>query len=99
MEYLVPPPVSRELLEEVSGLALGAFEALGCRDVARVDLRLRGGRPHFIEVNPLPGLSPEYGDLVIMARAMGWTYEGLVLEILENAASRLGKGPGGGGRG
>jgi D-alanine-D-alanine ligase len=59
--------------------------------VARVDIRLREGKPHFIEVNPLPGLSPEYGDLVIMARKRGVTYEELVLEILRHARERIGR--------
>ena len=40
--------------------------------MSRVDLRLKGGVPHFIEVNPLPGLSPTYGDLPILAGRMGW---------------------------
>lgn len=88
VEYLSPPPVEEETLAALTDLALGVYECLGCRDVARVDLRLRGGRPFFLEVNPLPGLSPDYGDLVIMARKMGWTYDQLVLDILRHARER-----------
>jgi D-alanine-D-alanine ligase-like ATP-grasp enzyme len=43
---------------------------------------------HFLEVNPLPGLNPHSGDLPIMARLMGWTYEGLLNAILSAARSR-----------
>ena len=88
VEYLCPPPISGNLLSEISELALGVYDALGCRDVSRVDIRLRGGRPHFLEVNPLPGLSPLYGDLVIMSRMMGWSYEQLIMEILKSASQR-----------
>jgi len=88
VEYLVPPPVDGKLLAAIEELALDAYSALGCRDVARVDVRLRGVTPHFLEVNPLPGLSPEYGDLVIMARRLGWRYEELILEILRVARER-----------
>jgi D-alanine-D-alanine ligase len=91
VEYLSPPPISDSLLAAISELATGVYSALGCRDVARVDIRLREGKPHFIEVNPLPGLSPEYGDLVIMARKRGVTYEELVLEILRHARERIGR--------
>jgi D-alanine-D-alanine ligase len=67
---------------------VGCYRALGCRDVSRVDVRLKGGVPHFIEVNPLPGLSPTYGDLPILAGRMGWTYPELVLAIVRHAVER-----------
>lgn len=88
VEYLAPPPIDDSLLRRIEHLALAAYTALGCRDVSRVDIRLHDGEPHFLEVNPLPGLSPEYGDLVIMARKMGWSYERLVLDILDHAGER-----------
>jgi D-alanine-D-alanine ligase len=88
VEYLAPPPIDGDLLRRIEDLALGAYTALGCRDVSRVDIRLRDREPHFLEVNPLPGLSPEYGDLVIMARKMGLSYEQLVLDILDHARER-----------
>jgi len=91
VEYLVPPPVAPALLAEVQALALGCYRALGCRDVSRVDLRLKGGVPHFIEVNPLPGLSPTYGDLPILAGRMGWSHRELVLAIVEQALERCGR--------
>ena len=42
----------------------------------------------FLEANPLPGLNPESGDLVIMARQLGWTYEQLIHSILAAAFKR-----------
>ncbi len=91
VEYLVPPPVTAALLADLETLALGCYRALGCRDVSRVDLRLKGGVPHFIEVNPLPGLSPTYGDLPILAGRMGWTHRELVLAIVQQALERNGR--------
>jgi D-alanine-D-alanine ligase len=88
VEYLVPPPVEPRLLADLEALALGCYRALGCRDVSRVDLRLKAGLPHFIEVNPLPGLSPTYGDLPILAGRMGWSYPGLILAIVQHALER-----------
>ncbi len=90
VEYLVPPPVPAGLLADLETLALGCYRALGCRDVSRVDLRLKNGVPHFIEVNPLPGLSPTYGDLPILAGRMGWTHRDLVLAIVRHALERSG---------
>jgi D-alanine-D-alanine ligase len=62
---------------------------LGCRDVARVDFRLRDGVPYFLEVNPLPGLNPKSSDLVIMARLAGWTYAQLITAIITAAQERI----------
>jgi D-alanine-D-alanine ligase len=56
--------------------------------VARVDFRLRGGVPYFLEVNPLPGLNPESSDLVIMSRLCGWSYAQLIETILQAALVR-----------
>jgi D-alanine-D-alanine ligase len=63
--------------------------ALGCRDVARVDLRLTPeGRAYIIEVNPLPGLTPNYSDLCLIANGTGIEYRTLIGEILSGAIKR-----------
>jgi D-alanine-D-alanine ligase len=79
------PPADYHAVEEA---ALRAFAAFGCRDVARVDFRLRDGIPYFLEINPLPGLNPESSDLVIMAKLVGWTYPQLITAILQAALDR-----------
>jgi D-alanine-D-alanine ligase len=89
--YRVPPALSGAILSEIERCALGIYRALGCRDFSRIDFRLdASGSPRFIECNPLPGLSPGYGDLPIMADRMGIPYLSLIREILSHALSRLG---------
>jgi D-alanine-D-alanine ligase len=78
----------------VTRSALAAYRVLGCRDVSRVDFRLREGVPYFLEVNPLPGLNPETSDLVIMAELAGWTYRQLIERILQAALQRQPAGRG-----
>jgi D-alanine-D-alanine ligase len=92
VEYHVPPrTLDAAKVREVEAVAIGAFRALGCRDVARFDVRLdAAGVPNFIEVNPLPGLSPLSSDIVIMARAAGRTYEQLIGAIVDAALERAG---------
>ena len=90
VRYDVPARLPAGTLRAVEESALRAYRALGCRDVARVDFRLRGGVPYFLEVNPLPGLSPGTSDLVIMAGLVGWTHERLVGAILRSALERVG---------
>jgi D-alanine-D-alanine ligase len=52
-----PAPVDAGLLAALEKATLGAYHALGCRDWARIDLRLdAAGEPHVLEVNALPGI-------------------------------------------
>ncbi len=71
-------------------VALDAWQALGCRDGGRVDIRCDSGQnPLFMEVNPLAGLNPQDSDLPILARMHGVAYTDLIRRIIESAASRL----------
>ncbi len=90
VRYHIPPRLDRSRSEEVERLALTAYRLLGCRDLARFDFRLDAdGQPRFIECNPLPGLHPESGDIVILSRAT-LPYEKLVQGVLIDAAERTG---------
>ena len=84
-----PKNVTPAKRREVEQVAIAAFRALGCRDLSRFDVRLdAAGVPNFIEVNPLPGLSPKSGDIVILSRASGWSYERLIARVVSEAAVR-----------
>ena len=77
------------MAERAKTVALAAWRGLGCRDGGRVDLRAdAGGRPNFIEVNPLAGLHPEHSDLPILATLAGVSYQELLRAIMESALQR-----------
>jgi len=83
--------VEYRLVDEprVQAVALAIWNAFGLRDVARVDVRNdRDGVPNFVEVNPLPGVHPVNSDLVILAKAAGWTYNQLIAGIMASAEER-----------
>ena len=83
--------VDYKLVEDadVRDVALRVWRALELRDVARVDVRRdRNGVANFVEVNPLPGVHPKNSDLVIMAKAAGWTYDRLIGGIMTSAERR-----------
>jgi D-alanine-D-alanine ligase len=90
VENKVPCDITPALALELELVAKASFAALGCRDIARVDLRLDGeGRVHFIECNPLPGMAPNFSDLCVMAKVEGLDYDGLVAEIMAPAVRRV----------
>lgn len=92
-EYHCPARLDEVLTERVLRAAAATFHATGCRDVARVDLRLDaddGDRPYVLEINALPGLAPGVSDLCYEAAAAGVDHAALVLGILAQARARLG---------
>ena len=85
----IPPETERELMD----MAKKAFHALGCCDVARVDFRLNGaGEPCFLELNPLPGLAPDYSDYPMTAESEGYSYDAIVFAVYETALKRTFRG-------
>ena len=68
-----------------------AHQLLYALDVSRTDIRLdEEGNPRLLEINTLPGLTPDYSDLALQAKAEGIRYEDLILDILYLGASRWG---------
>jgi D-alanine-D-alanine ligase len=82
------------LADEISAarcaeVALAAWQALGCRDAGRVDLREDAdGTLMVMEVNPLPGMHPEHSDLPMICTAVGLPYAELVRSIVVAALAR-----------
>jgi len=90
VSYQCPAHVTPAELKAIERTCRETFAALGCRDVARVDLRMTPkGDIYVIEVNPLPGLTPGYSDLCLIAQAAGIEYRTLIGEILEGGLKRL----------
>ncbi len=88
--YDLPGCLDDALESELARLALRAYEVLECRDFARADFRLDGkGRPHFLEMNPLPTFAPD-GSFGILAELEGRELEDLLGEILDIGLTRLG---------
>jgi len=89
-----PAHLPSSLRRSIEATTLRAYRSLGCRDWARVDLRLDGsGVPNVIEVNPLPGILPDPADNSCFpkaARAAGLSYNQLIQACVTSAAERYG---------
>jgi len=89
--YFCPADIDPELDRKLKHFALRAHQLLYALDVSRTDIRLdEEGNPRLIEINTLPGLTPDYSDLCLQAKAEGIRYEDLILDILYLGASRWG---------
>ena len=88
VEYECPAGLEEKVLQCIQVSSLRAFQALGCRDFARLDFRINSeGQPYFLEINPLPGLGT-HSDLVIMVKKMGWSHRQLISAVLNTALER-----------
>lgn len=87
--YHLPARLDASMKKKIEETALKAYNSLGLRDYARVDIRLKDGIPYVIEINSLPGLNSEISDIVKMAYAEGMSYRELVLSIVEIAKDRI----------
>ncbi len=91
--YMKTPPVcpadiSIELEMKLFSLSLKAYNVLGCRDYARIDIRMgEDGIPKILEVNPNPDISPDAG-FARSAMAGGISYSMLIFDIVKLAFDR-----------
>jgi D-alanine-D-alanine ligase len=85
---LCPAPVDAELNSCLTDVACRAWTAIGCRGYARVDMRVaHEGAPYVVEVNCNPDISPDAG-FYRAAQVAGYSYEDMVIHILEIAEER-----------
>ena len=89
VRYDCPAKLTKDELRAIEKVCRSTYMTLGCRDVARIDLRMTDdGTVYVIEVNPLPGLTPDYSDLCLIANGAKTDYRTLIGDILSGAIKR-----------
>ncbi|WP_234418489.1 D-alanine--D-alanine ligase [Dongshaea marina] len=84
-QYICPCELTDDDREELNRLSLRAFESLGCEGWGRVDImRDANGAFQLLEVNTVPGMT-ETSLVPKAARVAGYSFEELLLKILEEA--------------
>jgi len=87
-EYFCPAEFDAATTRRIQAAALGAFQAVGGRDYARVDVMVRpDGSPVVLEVNTLPGMT-ETSLLPKAAAAAGLDYAQLCQRMVDLALAR-----------
>jgi len=92
--FQCPARIPPELQAAVRAVVADTCRILRIRDWCRVDVRLdESGRPNILEVNPLPGILPNPEDnscLPKAARTAGYSYDELILRVVDEASLRWG---------
>ena len=87
-EHFCPADFDAATTKKIQDAALAAFEAVGGRDYARVDVMVSaGGKPVVLEVNTLPGMT-ELSLLPEAAKAAGLDYGQLCQCMIDLAMRR-----------
>lgn len=77
-----------DVIKKVQENAVKAFHAIGCRDLARVDVIVDAdGIGHLLEINTMPGFTP-VSLLPEAAGKIGYTFPKLVDYLVNRAAGR-----------
>jgi D-alanine-D-alanine ligase len=87
IEIRIPAALDEQENLELKKISLRAYQMMGCRDYARIDLRLRNSIFYVLDVNPNADISPDT-SLVYAAEAAGLTYGILCSRLVNFAAQR-----------
>jgi D-alanine-D-alanine ligase len=83
-----PAKLPRRIEKRAKEIALEAFKIMGCRDYARIDMRLSGTNDLYVlEVNPNPDLTESAG-FMRSAEAAGFSYVRTLKKIIRFARER-----------
>lgn len=82
-------PVSNSILRmRICQAAAETFDAIGAEHYARIDMRVKDGRPYVLEVNLYPGLG-NTGYMYQALKFKGRNYRGFLEEILSTATPQI----------
>jgi len=87
IETLLPAPLTEAEKEIMEAICINAYRAVGCRDYARMDIRLRDGVFYVLDVNPNADISSD-ASMACAAEAAGIGYAQLGGAIVRMAAAR-----------
>ncbi len=87
IELQLPATLTPNEQRQIEETALSAYRAAGCRDYARLDLRLREGVFYVLDVNPNADISPDT-SLALAAEMAGLPYGRLGSLLVNLSAQR-----------
>ncbi len=84
---LIPAPLDPEDLYTLNQVCQAAYRAIGCRDYGRIDVRIRDGIFHVLDVNPNTDISAD-ASMACAAELAGYSYGETGSRIVRLAADR-----------
>ncbi len=83
----LPAPLDDDEYQRLEQISRAAYRAVGCRDYARIDIRLRDSTFYVLDVNPNADISYQ-GSLACAGAVAGYSYGAVGSHLINLAARR-----------
>lgn len=87
IDLCVPAELDPPAQAELERIILATYQAVGCRDYGRIDVRYHNGVFYVIDVNPNPDINPRT-SMTYAAAEVGYSYGEMGSRIVNLAAAR-----------
>jgi D-alanine-D-alanine ligase len=84
---VLPSALNGGELAELERVCMAAYNAIGCRDYGRIDIRLRDGKFYVLDINPNPDIS-EDASMASAAEHAGYSHKDMAAYLVKLAAKR-----------
>jgi D-alanine-D-alanine ligase len=82
-QEITPAEMPDQTIEQIQTLTSRIYDYLGCRGIVRVDFIVEDGKPRFLEINTIPGMTAE-SLIPQQATAYGISHEELYSMVIED---------------
>ena len=82
-DEVTPADLPPSVTDEIQTLSSRIYDLLGCRGIVRVDFIIIDGKPYFLEINTIPGMTEE-SLIPKQAKAAGIPAEELYSMVVED---------------
>jgi len=82
-DEVTPAKLSSELTKTIKDLSSEIYDLLDCKGIVRVDFIIIGDKPFFLEINTVPGMTPE-SIIPKQAEAAGIDLQELYSMVIED---------------
>lgn len=87
IKTVLPAPLNKSELSDLENVCKSAYYISGCRDYARIDIRMRDGLFYILDVNPNADICPDTSTIAA-AEYAGYSYDNFLSGLISMAAQR-----------
>ena len=82
-QEITPAEMPDHIIKDIQNISSRIYDYLGCRGIVRVDFIVENGKPRFLEINTIPGMTAE-SLIPQQATAYGISHDELYSMVIED---------------